>query len=272
MPVTNIPALALLLGGVLLLGACGQTATDRSAPAPATLSAVPSGASAQAVTPVSLSVGQTQQLTVYVSGRPATPSDVTWRSSNTGVATVSDGGLVSAKAAGSAAVRVSLRSNAGAYIDFPVTVSATGSAPTPGTGATDFEKRVLDLTNQARASARVCGTQSFAATGPLAFNANLRTAAYNHSRDMALNNYFSHTGLNGSTPWDRMTAAGYTNYRAAGENIAAGQSTPEAVVAGWLKSSGHCANIMNPAFKELGVGYFAGGSYGHYWTQDFGAR
>lgn len=154
----------------------------------------------------------------------------------------------------------------------PASSASADLALSTNGGATDFEKRVLDLANVARASARTCGAQRFAATGPLAYNANLRAAAYNHSKDMAVNNYFSHTGRDGSSPWDRMKAAGYTNYRAAGENIAAGQPTPEAVVDGWLKSPGHCANIMNPNFKELGVGYFAGGSYGHYWTQDFGAR
>ena len=57
-----------------------------------------------------------------------------------------------------------------------------------------------------------------------------------------------------------------------GENIAAGQPTPESVVAGWLRSEGHCRNIMNPGFRELGLGFAQGGTYGTYWVQDFGAQ
>ena len=69
-----------------------------------------------------------------------------------------------------------------------------------------------------------------------------------------------------------MTKAGYT-WSAAGENIAAGQTTPSAVVTSWMNSSGHCNNIMSPSFKHLGVGYYYGSAstYKHYWTQDFGS-
>ena len=88
---------------------------------------------------------------------------------------------------------------------------------------------------------------------------------------MATKNYFSHTSLDGRTVAQRITATGYA-WRAIGENIAAGQTTPEQVVAGWLQSEGHCRNIMNPAYQELGVGYAQDGSYGTTWVQDFGAR
>jgi len=149
---------------------------------------------------------------------------------------------------------------------------SSGAAPGTGTTATAYEQRVLELTNQARAQARACGTKSFAAAPSVTFNANLRTAAYRHSKDMADRNYFSHTNPDGLNPFQRMQNAGYTNYRAAAENIAAGQTTPEQVMDGWLKSPGHCENIMNPNLRELGVGYHRGGSYGHYWTQNFGTR
>lgn len=164
-------------------------------------------------------------------------------------------------------------------------LTACGSAPspspdpgpnsTPSSPASTFARRVLDLTNQARAQARSCGADRFAATTPLAYNAPLERAAQGYAADMAAKNYFNHdhTSADGRTFDQRVTAAGYA-WRAVGENIAAGQTTPEEVVAGWLASEGHCRNVMNPNFRELGVGYAyeAGSSYGHYWVQDFGAR
>src|SRR5919109_1185606 len=71
---------------------------------------------------------------------------------------------------------------------------------------------------------------------------------------------------------DRDAVAGYTGWSAIGENIAAGYPTPEAVVAGWMSSPGHRANILSPNFTEIGIGLAQGGKYGSYWTQDFGTR
>jgi uncharacterized protein YkwD len=144
----------------------------------------------------------------------------------------------------------------------------------PGDGAisamahTQVEARVLQLINQARATARTCGTTSYAKAPPLATDERLVRAAQLHSKDMATKNYFSHTGLDGSRPWDRVSRQGYA-WSAVGENIAAGYTTPEAVVQGWLKSAGHCANIMNPRYTQTGVGQATGGRYGVYWTQVF---
>ena len=59
------------------------------------------------------------------------------------------------------------------------------------------------------------------------------------------------------------------NYRSAGENIAAGQTTAESVMKSWMNSPGHKKNILSPNFTHIGVGYAKGGSYGHYWTQQF---
>ena len=148
----------------------------------------------------------------------------------------------------------------------PVQTTMTAQA-TPGSA---FAQRVFDLTNAARAQARSCGSTFYAAAPALAYNSLLEQAAQDHAADMASKNYFSHTSLNGRTFSQRITAAGYS-WRTAGENIAAGYATPEAVVQGWLQSPGHCANIMNPAFKDLGVGYGYGAasSYKHYWVQDF---
>ncbi len=128
----------------------------------------------------------------------------------------------------------------------------------------DFESEVIDLVNAERAAQGL---------HPLSLDNDLATAARDHSEDMGLQGYFSHTSLDGRTVPDRITAAGYS-YNTYGENIAAGQPTPENVIAAWMSSSGHRANILNPNFCDIGVGYayLAGSPYGHYWTQDFGRK
>ncbi len=131
--------------------------------------------------------------------------------------------------------------------------------------------RVLDLVNQARAAPRACGGREFKAARPLRWNDVLASAARLHAEDMARNNYFSHGGRDGSGPAQRIERAGY-RYRSIGENIAAGQTKPEDVVAGWLKSPGHCANLMNPVFTEMGVAFAVekNSKLGVYWAQTFG--
>ncbi|MQY03345.1 CAP domain-containing protein [Actinomadura macrotermitis] len=103
---------------------------------------------------------------------------------------------------------------------------------------------------------------------PLTVNAKLGRAAQAHSADMAARHYFDHTSKDGRSPGDRITAAGY-RWITYGENIAMGQQTPASVMNAWMNSSGHRANILNCAFKEIGVGVALSG--GPYWTQDFGA-
>ncbi|MBK5511665.1 CAP domain-containing protein [Pseudomonas sp. TH15] len=134
-------------------------------------------------------------------------------------------------------------------------------------------QKLLELLNAARAQPRQCGGQPFAATAPLAWNATLGTAAEAHSRDMANNNYFDHKDRTGGTPGDRAELAGYS-YQQIGENIAAGQDTIRKVVDGWLGSPGHCANLMNPQYKELGAAYATDpkSDAGIYWTAMFGAQ
>lgn len=131
--------------------------------------------------------------------------------------------------------------------------------------------RVLELVNQARAAPRHCGGREFKAAGPLRWNEVLAKASALHAGDMARNDYFSHSGRDGSNPAQRIERAGY-RYRSIGENIAAGQMKPEDVVAGWLKSPGHCANLMNPGFTEMGVAFAVekNSRMGVYWTQTFG--
>lgn len=107
---------------------------------------------------------------------------------------------------------------------------------------------------------------------PLALSTSLTNAAEGHSYDMAVHNYFSHTGSDGSSPWDRIRAAGYTYNTYLGENIAAGFDTAQSVFDAWRNSPGHNANMLNANFRAIGIGryYSAGSYYGWYWTTDFG--
>jgi uncharacterized protein YkwD len=126
---------------------------------------------------------------------------------------------------------------------------------------------VLAASNAARAAPRVCGDRLFAAAPPLSLNPALARAALAHSGDMASKHYFSHQARDGSYVWDRATLAGYT-WHIVGENIASGINTAEEAVAGWLESPGHCANIMNPVYTEMGVAYSLNTSRRRmYWTQ-----
>jgi uncharacterized protein YkwD len=127
-------------------------------------------------------------------------------------------------------------------------------------------QQVVQLTNERRA-AHGCG--------PLTLHPQLTAAAQGHSQDMADHNYFSHTSLDGSSPWDRIRRAGYT-YTSAAENIAAGYPTAAAVVDAWYNevppNDGHRRNILNCALTEIGIGYAenSASAYHVYWTQDFG--
>lgn len=131
----------------------------------------------------------------------------------------------------------------------------------------DFLERVVELTNQERAQQSRCAA--------LTINTTLTRVAQTHSEDMALNDYFSHSSLDGSSPFDRMTRAGY-QFSYAAENIAAGYTTPEQVVEGWMNSEGHRKNILNCNLEEIGVGHYylendtGNVNYRHYWTQVFG--
>ncbi|QGZ41552.1 uncharacterized protein YkwD [Pseudoduganella flava] len=128
----------------------------------------------------------------------------------------------------------------------------------------------LAAVNAARAVPRRCGDQQFAAAPPLQRNPALDTAALAHSEDMARLRYFSHVEKNGSVVGDRARKAGYA-WRVIGENIASGQRTAQEAVDGWLDSPGHCANIMNAAFAEMGIGYAVNPQRGTlYWTQVLG--
>jgi uncharacterized protein YkwD len=151
-------------------------------------------------------------------------------------------------------------------------VTAAPFAPSVGLSGQAAGLRVLDLVNEARATSRNCGNRAFNAARPLRWNERLAEATRLHVEDMAHNNYFSHRGRDGSNPAQRVERAGY-RYRSTGENIAAGgRMKAEDAVAGWIKSPGHCANLMNSSFTEMGAAYAvdSASEMGVYWAQAFG--
>lgn len=133
-------------------------------------------------------------------------------------------------------------------------------------------QKLLKAINSARGQARQCGGRAYAAAPALAWNNLLAGVATDHSRDMANNQYFDHKDKEGRTPGDRAELAGY-GAQLVGENIAAGRDNAGAVVEGWLASPGHCANLMNPGYSELGAGYATNpkSDAGIYWTAMFGS-
>ncbi|MEM9909028.1 MAG: CAP domain-containing protein [Cyanobacteria bacterium P01_D01_bin.44] len=145
------------------------------------------------------------------------------------------------------------------------------AAPTPSvlsvatactTQYSSFVTDLLSLTNDARASAGL---------DPLTFSYQLGQSAQTYAKEMADNDFFSHTGLNNSTFGQRIAGADY-KFSAIGENLGAGFSTPEGVVNGWLASEGHRKNILNEDFTDIGLGVFhnADSTHGTYWVQHFG--
>ena len=189
--------------------------------------------------------------------------------SNTATAASPSSSSASATATASSAPTSSASASASetppALVLPPSADTATKPVPPPAppeatlTESQRQEQRVVELTNKERATA---GCPALVA------NDQLATSARGHSADMAAQNYFDHKSQDGRTFVDRIKAAGYP--RPGAENIAAGQPTPEAVMDGWMTSPGHKANILNCGLKALGVGVAKGGSYGVYWTQNFG--
>ncbi|MFC4402186.1 CAP domain-containing protein [Gracilibacillus xinjiangensis] len=119
-----------------------------------------------------------------------------------------------------------------------------------------FEQQVVTLTNQERQKQGL---------SPLEADKELSKVARAKSQDMATNGYFSHNSPTYGSPFDMMKQFG-VSYRTAGENIAKGQRTPQEVVNAWMNSEGHRANILNPEFTHIGVGYVENGNV---WTQQF---
>lgn len=132
-----------------------------------------------------------------------------------------------------------------------VSTEITTSASTENTTYlqnNSYIEQVLSLVNQERKKAGV---------NPLSLNVEICNVAQIKAEDMNKNNYFSHTSPNYGTPFQMLNTYGI-NYNYAGENIAKGQKTPEAVVSAWMNSEGHKANILNKNYTQLGVGYSNG--------------
>lgn len=128
--------------------------------------------------------------------------------------------------------------------------------PEVDSSVTAFEAEVIRLVNEIR---QENGLKALKANWELS-----RVARYK-SQDMLDHKYFSHTSPTYGSPFQMIQSFGLS-YRTAGENIAKGYSTPQAVVNGWMNSSGHRANILNASYTQIGVGYVKSG---HYWTQMF---
>jgi len=126
--------------------------------------------------------------------------------------------------------------------------------------ADDFVDKVFARTNQER---------NRAGLPPLTLNPLLTAAAEAHSQDMAQHHKMDHTGSDGSSPFDRMTRAGY-KWSYAEENVASGPNTPEEAMDTWMKSPGHRANILNPKIQEIGIARSQANDGTYYWTQNFG--
>jgi uncharacterized protein YkwD len=147
-----------------------------------------------------------------------------------------------------------------------------GAAPVPPSPPTKaplvaaaFVERVLELTNEERAKYNL---------KPLKLQPNLTDAAMWKAKDMATKGYFAHEDPDGRDFSDRINSFGYKAWGFVGENIAAGQITPEEVVKSWMESPGHRKNILKPQYCEIGIGFVSDSKseYGQYWVQEFGTR
>jgi uncharacterized protein YkwD len=164
----------------------------------------------------------------------------------------------------------------------PVPVNPAPISPPPTTNQVQPNlnaeaQTALELVNAARSTAQNCGGTIYPAVGPLTWNPKLEAAARVLNQDMILKQYFAHVSPENSTPVTRVTAQGY-DYAAIGENIAVGSlgsnlASLSGAIRGWIESPGHCKNMMNPNFTEMGLASASGpwGKYDAvYWTQELG--
>jgi len=142
------------------------------------------------------------------------------------------------------------------------------NAQNPDYSDVEFDQQEMqELVNDARLTKRRCGGKKHDAVAPLQWNNKLAQAAQKHADDMADNDFFDHTGSDKSTVVMRIEREDYT-WRAAGENVAMGPRSVAQALQGWLDSPGHCSNIMNGDFTEMGA---ALSHNGQYWVQVFAA-
>lgn len=140
---------------------------------------------------------------------------------------------------------------------------ATGPTAADPLAASSFREEMLGRVNEARRAGRRCGGENYAPAPALVWNDHLEEAARRHVKDMVQRDRLAHEGSDGSSPARRVEAAGYTWSRV-GENIAYLRGSTTDAVVGWLDSPGHCANLMNEEFREMGAAV-----EGVYWAQVF---
>ncbi|QQL50905.1 CAP domain-containing protein [Mucilaginibacter ginkgonis] len=154
---------------------------------------------------------------------------------------------------------------------FIITISSSFTVANDAVPSDAFKQEFLYRINKVRAVGCDCGNKHMPPVPPLTWNDFLTVSAAGHAQDMNYQNYFSHDSKDGRNIEDRIVMAGYIfkGYRsfAIGENIAYGQRSIAEVTDGWFQSEGHCKNLMNPSFKEIGIA-----RNGLYWVQDFGGR
>jgi uncharacterized protein YkwD len=144
--------------------------------------------------------------------------------------------------------------------------TARAVLPTPALSPA-LATRALQLVNDVRARGTHCGDELFGPAPPITLSGTLANVALGHASDMAEKNYFEHVDPAGQSPADRVRATGYSE-KLVGENIAYGPKSVDEVVQGWLDSPGHCENIMDPRFVEMGIGLAPGHvKRGLYWVQ-----
>ncbi len=148
------------------------------------------------------------------------------------------------------------------------------AAPVPGPTQLDpaaQSERMLQAVNAARAVPHRCGNGTYPAAAPLTRDATLERVAQEYAQDMATFGYMDHTGRDGSAPHERITRSGY-RWSETGENLASGLASADNVVEGWLRSPEHCANIMDPAYTQMGAGVAVNprNDAAVYWALEFG--
>lgn len=137
-------------------------------------------------------------------------------------------------------------------------------AKTTNDGSKSAMPKLFQLVNDLRKKGCQCGSNYMQPVDPVSWNTDLDAAALRHANDMYTNDFFDHTGSDGSDIAVRVTATGYS-WQAVGENIAWGYRDVESVFLGWKNSPGHCRNMMNAAFQHMGSA-----RVGDYWVQAFG--
>lgn len=183
------------------------------------------------------------------------------------------GAAVLLRASGCAAMVLSACTVQPAPVAMPLVVPAARTDRVPACGIQAMRETLLREVNAARARGTSCGNRRMPPAPPLAWNDALASAAARHSADMARRDYFSHASPEGGRVGARVTAEGYP-WRTVGENIAGGDRSVEVVTRGWMDSPGHCANIMNPEFVDIGAACAEGPrtTWGTYWTMVLGRR